>query len=258
MTPWPRTSRWSPPIGGLPTAESGADPGRRRRVLIALAFLLPALVFLSVWVIYPTVYTVIRSFYDRSGSSFVGLHNYATLFTTDILLTAIRNNVIWVAVVPALVTSIGLVFAVLTERVRWSVAFKTAVFMPMAISLFAAGVIWRIAYDQDPSRGTINAAVSAVDQVFNPPGVLTDASASTPSLKGSPSTGYTLGKTQQAGDVTLLGLTAIPPMRFPRPPYRRSSRRRCRAASPAWSGETSSPAAARPARSSKESSGFPA
>ena len=52
---------------------------------------------------------------------------------------------------------IGLVFAVLTERVRWAVAFKTAVFMPMAISLFAAGVIWRIMDQQEPNRGALNA-----------------------------------------------------------------------------------------------------
>ena len=56
------------------------------------------------------------------------------MFTSDMLVTAIKNNAIWVLVVPALVTAIGLVFAVLTERVSWSVAFKTAVFMPMAIS----------------------------------------------------------------------------------------------------------------------------
>ena len=66
------------------------------------------------------------------------------------LRTAIKNNVIWVAVVPALVTAIGLIFAVLTERISWSVAFKTAVFMPMAISLFATGVIWRLMDQKDP------------------------------------------------------------------------------------------------------------
>ena len=104
----------------------------------------------------------VRSFYDRSGDSFVGFDNYVTLFTTDVLLTAIKNNAIWVLVVPALVTAIGLVFAVLTERIRWSVAFKTAVFMPMAISLFAAGVIWRIMYEQDPDQGAVNAAIAVV------------------------------------------------------------------------------------------------
>jgi ABC-type sugar transport system permease subunit len=136
-----------------------------------VGFLLPAAIFLGIWVIYPTVYTVFRSFFGRSGfDNFVGIDNYKSLFTTSILTTAIKNNAIWVAVVPAVVTAIGLIFAVLTERVAWSVAFKTAVFMPMAISLFAAGVIWRIMYQQDPSVGAVNAAIGAVKDAVQPRG----------------------------------------------------------------------------------------
>jgi alpha-glucoside transport system permease protein len=106
---------------------------------------------LGVWVVYPAIYTIFRSFFGQSGfDNFVGIDNYKTLFTSDLLLTAIKNNAIWVAVVPAFVTAVGLIFAVLTERVSWSVAFKTAVFMPMAISAFAAGVIWRIMDQQEP------------------------------------------------------------------------------------------------------------
>jgi alpha-glucoside transport system permease protein len=202
-----------PPERGAPPAAddggAGRDPGRRRRILVALAFLAPALVFLGVWIVYPTVYTFVRSFYDRSGDAFVGLDNYGTLFTTDVLLTAIRNNAIWVLVVPATVTAIGLVFAVLTERIRWSVAFKTAVFMPMAISLFAAGVIWHIMYTQDPTQGTINAAVSVVSEAVNPPGVLSGAAPSGDELQGSASQGYTLQGELKAGEVGQLGLTRI-------------------------------------------------
>ena len=88
-----------------------------------------------------------------SGDEFVGLDNYQAIFSEDTLVTAIRNNVIWVLFVPAFVTAIGLVFAVLVERVRFSVAFKTVVFMPMAISLFAAGVIWRVMYEKEPDQG---------------------------------------------------------------------------------------------------------
>ena len=203
-----------PPTKGAPLpaigAGAGPDPDRRRRYLVALGFLAPALVFLGVWIVYPTVYTVIRSFYDRAGTSFIGLGNYRTLFTTSVLLTAIRNNALWVLVVPALVTAIGLVFAVLTERIRWSVAFRTAVFMPMAISLFAAGVIWHITYQQDPSQGTINATLRAVKDAVRPPGVLSGATPSTDVLKGSPSTGFTLRRAIRPGQVAELGLTGIP------------------------------------------------
>ena len=72
---------------------------------------------------------------------------------------------------PALVTALGLLFAVLTERVSWSVAFKTVVFMPMAISAFAAGVTWRMMYAQDPDLGAVNAGIRAVKDTFTPPGV---------------------------------------------------------------------------------------
>jgi len=113
-------------------ASAPADGPWGQRAMTAL-FLGPAVVLLVVWLVYPTIKTIIRSFFDRDGSAFVGLENYQALFTTDTLQTAIQNNAIWVGVVPALVTSIGLIFAVLTERVRWGVAFKIAVFMPMAV-----------------------------------------------------------------------------------------------------------------------------
>jgi len=148
---------------------------------MALLFLAPGAVLLGIWVIYPTCYTIVRSFFGKDGfNSFVGIDNYKTLFTTDLLQTAIKNNAIWVAVVPALITAIGLVFAVLIERIRWSIAFRLAVFMPMAISLFAAGVIWRLMYQQDPDLGAVNAGLAVVKDAVNPPGVLSSAAPSTP------------------------------------------------------------------------------
>ena len=206
----------TPPLGGA-SPQAG---GPVRRFVSAhsatLIFLTPALVILGVFLVYPTVYTVVRSLFDRSGSHFIGLSNYKTLFTTNVLLTAIKNNAIWVAVVPAMVTAIGLVFAVLTERIRWSVAFKTAIFMPMAISLFAAGVIWHIMYIQDPSQGAVNAAISGIHQVFSPAGPLSGAAPSTPALRGSTSSGFSLRQPVSAGSVALLGLTAIAPQDIPK------------------------------------------
>ncbi len=197
--------------------------GRRRgraggggRSLTPLLFLAPALIFLVVWIVYPTIWTIVRSLFDRDGSNFVGLSNYKEIFTTETLQTAIKNNVLWVAVVPALVTAIGLIFAVLTERVRWSTAFKTVVFMPMAISLFAAGVIWHIMDEKDPSQGTINASLKVVHDAFAGGGVLTAAQGSTPTVRGSIRSGFVLATPLRAGSTALLGLTAIPPGEVPR------------------------------------------
>jgi len=172
-------------------------------------FLGPALLLLGAWVVYPTIRTIIRSFFDRSGDEFVGLDNYQTLFSDDTLLMAIRNNVLWLLIVPALVTAIGLVFAVLLERVRFATAFKVAVFMPMAISLFAAGVIWRLMYDKDPNQGTVNAAVAVVKDAVSPSGVLSAAQPSTDALQGGPKGGLVLERSLESGGVAQLGLTGI-------------------------------------------------
>jgi alpha-glucoside transport system permease protein len=200
----------APPPPEAPQGSGSSDPGRWRRYAIALGFLAPALVFLGIWIVYPTVSTIIRSFYDRSGDNFVGLDNYVTLFTSDLLLTAIRNSAIWVLVVPVLITAIGLVFAVLTERIRWSVAFKTAVFMPMAISLFAAGIIWRIMYERNPERGAVNAAISSVYDVFSDTGQLHGARPSTDDLERRADDALGPAGSLQPGDVARIGFTAIP------------------------------------------------
>jgi alpha-glucoside transport system permease protein len=201
-----------PPVA--PAPPEGVEPGGLRRYALAAGFLAPAAVLLGVWVVYPTVRTIIRSFYDRDGSSFVWFDNYKEIFTSDILITAVKNNLLWVLVVPALVAAIGLVFAVLMERVSWSVAFRTAVFMPMAISAFAAGITWRIVYQQDPNLGVANAAIKSVHDVFVSSGVLAKANPSTDDLvpKGG---GIELKNPVAPGEVAQLGLTAIPPAEVP-------------------------------------------
>jgi alpha-glucoside transport system permease protein len=204
-----------PPVIAAPPPP--AESGRVGRYLIGAVFLAPALFMLGLWMVYPAVYTIIRSFFGQTGfiGNWVGFDNYKTLFTTSTLVTAIKNNAIWVAVVPAFVTAIGLIFAVLTERVRWAVVFKTFVFLPMAISAFATGVTWRIMYQQDPDIGAVNAVGKAISGVFNPAGVLSSATPSTPGLETTPSGALVLKTPVHPGGVVLLGLTGIPPDQVP-------------------------------------------
>ncbi|MEW2317940.1 carbohydrate ABC transporter permease [Streptomyces bauhiniae] len=148
-----------------------AAPKSRRSVtgtrkVVAALFLLPALVLLGALVLYPIGYSVVRSLYDSSGDQFAGFDNYKALFTDDGIRTALKNNVIWVVFAPTVSTALGLVFAVLTERVRWGTAFKLVVFMPMAISMLAAGIIFRLVYDQDPDKGVANAVWVGVHDSF--------------------------------------------------------------------------------------------
>ncbi|MGW8953108.1 carbohydrate ABC transporter permease [Streptomyces sp. NPDC055709] len=154
------------------TSAPAAAGGVRKSVtgtkgLVAAGFLLPALVLLGALVVYPIGYSLYRSFFDRSGSGFAGFDNYVEIFTDDTIFTAVKNNAIWVVVAPAVATALGLMFAVLTERVRWGTAFKLIVFMPMAISMLAAGIIFRLVYEQDPERGVANAVWVGVHDTFS-------------------------------------------------------------------------------------------
>ncbi|MGP3983272.1 carbohydrate ABC transporter permease [Streptomyces sp. KR80] len=153
--------------GTPPSATSRKGKGALgTRPWAAACFLLPALVLLGALVVYPIGYTVWRSLYGALGDDFVGLDNFREMFSDDGTLTALKNNLIWVVVAPAVSTALGLIYAVLTERVRWGTAFKLIVFMPMAISMLAAGIIFRLVYEQDPDRGVANAVWVGVHDTF--------------------------------------------------------------------------------------------
>ncbi|GAA3205444.1 ABC transporter permease subunit [Actinocorallia longicatena] len=153
------------------TTKSSARPAasRGRAGLLRAGFLLPALVLLGLLVVYPIGYTLWRSLFDADGSGFVGLGNYQEMFTDDATFRSLKNNVIWVIAAPSIITALGLIFAVLTERVRWGTAFKTIMFMPMAISMVAAGVIFTLVYDHAPEKGVLNAIVVGVHDTWGPP-----------------------------------------------------------------------------------------
>jgi alpha-glucoside transport system permease protein len=199
----------------------GAKPGGRERVTgtrpwVAALFLLPALVLLGALVVYPIGYTIWRSLYDAAGTDFVGLENYGAVFTDDTTLTALRNTAIWVAVAPALATVLGLVFAVLTERVTWGTAFKLILFMPMAISMLAAGIIFRLVYEQDPHRGVANAVLVGVHDTFADSSAYPGARPRPGGTLAATSGGSYTTKAAAAGDAPVgLPLIGIPAVRLP-------------------------------------------
>jgi alpha-glucoside transport system permease protein len=125
----------------------------------------PALVLLSLYLVYPVFETFKLSFLDSAGVRFVGLANYRWAVTNTEFLQAVRNNVLWLIVVPGMSCSIGLVVAVLADRVWWGTVAKSLIFMPMAISCVGASVIWKFVYDfSGPGAqqiGILNAIVSA-------------------------------------------------------------------------------------------------
>ncbi len=141
--------------------------GGRRALVTALIFLAPALFLLGALIGYPVVYSIWRSLFDASGHVFVGTANYVTMFTDPATFLSIRNNVIWVIVAPITCTVLGLIFAVLMNRIRWATAFKLIVFMPMAISMVASGVIFRTLFQENPDLGVVNASFVAVHDWFS-------------------------------------------------------------------------------------------
>src|SRR5487761_1674766 len=142
-----------------PVSSAGNPGGGWRDHLGSLAFLAPGAIFLLAITVYPLIATARNSFYDASASNYVGLANYKEVFSTSSILVTFRNNVIWVIVFPALVTFIGLVYGVLSERIRWSTAFQTIIFMPIVFGATASALVWRTIFDLDPHIGIVNAAI---------------------------------------------------------------------------------------------------
>ncbi|MEX1169419.1 MAG: sugar ABC transporter permease [Chloroflexota bacterium] len=134
-------------------------PGRVAPRLRPVLWLLPALTFLSVFLVYPTIDTVRRSLMDGFSENFVGLANYEYFFGSGETLGALANNVLWIVFLTGGAVGLGLLIAILVDRVRYEPWVKAVIFLPMAISFVAAGVIWRFMYDFRPESGTLNAIV---------------------------------------------------------------------------------------------------
>ncbi|MCB1388544.1 MAG: sugar ABC transporter permease [Rhodobacteraceae bacterium] len=120
-------------------------------------FLFPAIAALGVYLVYPVVGSFVRSLYDRSGNTFIGFGNYQRLAGSEDFRTAFLNNFLWVLVVPAASTFLGLLVAQLTDRLKWGNFAKSLIFMPMAISFVGASLIWKFVYAQDSDIGILNA-----------------------------------------------------------------------------------------------------
>ncbi len=127
-------------------------------------FVGPALVILFAYLVYPTIHTLLLSFQGAKSENFVGLKNYAFALTDPKMLVVLRNNALWLVFVTSLSVGIGLVIAVMVDRLgRWEPVAKSIIFLPMAISAVGASVIWKfIYYYQPPGRaqtGLLNAIV---------------------------------------------------------------------------------------------------
>ena len=126
----------------------------------------PALFLLGYFLLVPTIRTLYLSFFNASSSKFVGLENYIYAFTGSSMLEAYRNNLLWLIFGAGLCVVLGLLVAALADRTHpvFEVTVKTLIFLPMAISMIGASVIWRFVYAYSPvgtQIGLLNAIATA-------------------------------------------------------------------------------------------------
>ena len=163
-----------------PAVPRSAGPTFRERFR-GIAFILPAVLLLAVFLVYPAYYTIRLSFYQSDFffkfTHWVGLSNFKELLTNDKdfldLSTfppegALMNNLRWLIFYTSFSLLIGLALAVLAVRVRYERFAKTAVFVPMAISATAVGVIWLLVYSPDINQGLLNAVIHGIDHGYDP------------------------------------------------------------------------------------------
>ncbi|MFT6943742.1 MAG: alpha-glucoside transport system permease protein [Yoonia sp.] len=114
-------------------------------------FLFPAMFALGLYLAYPVFATLWYSVTDRDqGGAFVGFANYAQMMDDPKFWEALKNNMLWLLIVPAASTAFGLLAAQLTDRIWWGAFAKSLIFMPMAISFVGAAVIFKLIYDTRP------------------------------------------------------------------------------------------------------------
>ena len=138
----------------------------RRAAVRPWLFVGPALLLLAVYLVYPVVATFILSFYDRTGANYVGSANYVWALNDAGFRQSIFNNILWLAVVPAACTFLGLVIAVMTDRIWWGNIAKSIVFMPMAISFVGASVLWKFIYEYRGEGQTQIGLLNALVEFF--------------------------------------------------------------------------------------------
>jgi len=143
-----------------------ALPTRRAAAVRPWLWTAPGFFFLCVFLVYPTLKTIQLSLFGPDSSGFVGLANYLAIFTQSATQVALRNNGLWLVLFTFLTVALGLLIAVLTDRVRYESFAQSIVFLPMAISFTAASVIWKFMFDYRPAgtaqTGTLNALLTLI------------------------------------------------------------------------------------------------
>ncbi len=146
--------------------EQFSDDWKKR--LLPFIFVGPAIAILAWYLLIPVLRTFYASLFDAKGEVFVGLENYIYAFTSKAMLESFRNNLLWLIVGTGLSVGFGLLIATLADRADpvFETVVKALIFMPMAISMVGASVIWKFVYEFRPPGaeqiGLLNAIVTGL------------------------------------------------------------------------------------------------
>lgn len=129
-------------------------------------FVLPVILMLAVGLLWPGLLTIRQSFGGPQGTGGFSLSNYTHIFTDAGMQLTLFNTIAWTALVPLLSTVVGMTYAILVDRTRGEAFAKALVFLPMAISMVGASIIWRFVYDYRGAGrdqvGILNAVLDGV------------------------------------------------------------------------------------------------
>ncbi len=137
-------------------------PSKASQRAMPYAYLLPGFGLISLVLLYPAVQTIVFSFADADSARWVGFANYTEIFGREAFRTTLVNNLLWLLIVPAVVVAIGIVVAVLADKLssKGESISKSLIFLPMAISFVGASAIWSLVYAYDTGKsqtGLLNA-----------------------------------------------------------------------------------------------------
>ncbi len=133
---------------------------RLRQWGIAYGFVLPAVILMGTFIVYPAIKTLLLSFFNKEGS-WVGLQNFITLFkqydTIDLSRFpskgppwgSLIHNMIWVLIHLPITVSLGIIFAVMLNGLKGGAFIKGIIFLGMVIPMIIGGVIIRFIFDEN-------------------------------------------------------------------------------------------------------------
>lgn len=162
---------------------AGRATGRLQKPIALVVCLVPAVLLLIIGLVGPAITTIVLSFKNQQfpgekNTKFVGLDNYKQAFTDSYTQSTLLHTVLWLLIVPAVSVFVGLVVALLIDRMKHTLLVRTLIFLPTAISFVGASVIWSYVYNYrapgQPQTGLLSEIVMKLGW-HNPPNWLLDS-----------------------------------------------------------------------------------